>query len=348
MQEPLSRRRKLILGAMVFIGVLLISSTFYFYQVLFSPNTFYEGEERGIYIESGSSFKKVLDDLSKQEIINDRISFAFVSKILGYQELVKGGYYTIPPKVSNMYLVRKLRSGEQTPIRVTFNNVRTKDDLIEKVSPYLELEVKTLDSLLNDKSFCESLGFSQETILSLFLPDTYEFYWNVSVESFFSKFKGYYLDYWSQERILKAEKLGLSPIEVSILASIVQAETQLNEEKPTIAGVYLNRIEREMPLQADPTVVYAVGDFEIKRVLNVHKEIDSPYNTYKNKGLPPGPINLPEKSSLDAVLNVEKHSYLYFCAKADFSGAHAFATNLSEHNRNARAYQRALNQRKIY
>jgi len=203
--------------------------------------------------------------------------------------------------------------------------------------------------LLNNKDFITELGFKKETVLCLFLPNTYEFYWSTDAKQFILRMNDEYKKFWNETRTKKAKEVNLTPIEVSILASIVQAEQgRFNDEKPTIAGLYINRLTQGIALQSDPTLVYAAGDFSIKRVLNVHKEINSPYNTYMYAGLTPGPINLPEISSIDAVLNYEKHDYLFMCAKDDFSGYHYFAKTASQHNVYAQRYHAALNGQKIY
>jgi UPF0755 protein len=250
--------------------------------------------------------------------------------------------------MSNLQLVRKLRSGQQTPVRVTFNTIRTQEDLAEKISANLEVSKEQFLELLQDSVYIRKFGFEEETIMSVFIPNTYEFWWDTSAEELFERMHKEYQIFWTDARKQKAQDLGLSQQEVSTLASIVQAESQKSDERPKIAGVYLNRLRIGMPLQADPTLVFAAGDFSIKRLTAKQMAIDSPYNTYKYAGLPPGPINLPDINSLDAVLNYEKHSYLYFCAKEDFSGYHSFAVGYDEHLSNARRYQRALNAANIY
>lgn len=299
-------------------------------------------------IPSNATFKMVSDSLYQNDVIQELVSFSFVSKVLGYQEDVKPGLYTIKPRMTNLQLIKLLRSGAQTPVKLTFNNVRTKEDLAEKITRNLEITPDHFMDLLSDSVNIRKFGFEEETIMAMFIPNTYEVWWNVSAESLFDRMYKEYDRFWTAERKEKANRMGLSQNEVATLASIVQAETQKADERPKVAGVYLNRLRINMALQADPTLVFAVGDFGIKRVLNVHKEIDSPYNTYKYTGLPPGPINLPEISALDAVLNAAEHNYLYFCAKDDFSGYHAFASNFDEHLSNARKYQNALNRAKIY
>ena len=330
-------------------SVLGISLTFYFYQVFFSANTLVESDQPYLLkIPSNSVYKNVVDQLYEERVINDAVSFGFVAKILGYQEAVKPGLYQIDPKMNNLQLVRMLRSGQQTPVRVTFNTIRTKEDLAEKISANLEVSKEQFLELLQDSVYIRKFGVEEETVMSLFIPNTYEFWWDTSAEELFERMHKEYQIFWTDARKQKAQDLGLSQQEVSTLASIVQAESQKSDERPKIAGVYLNRLRIGMPLQADPTLVFAAGDFSIKRLTAKQMAIDSPYNTYKYAGLPPGPINLPDINSLDAVLNFEKHSYLYFCAKEDFSGYHSFAVGYDEHLSNARRYQRALNAANIY
>ncbi|WP_439483753.1 endolytic transglycosylase MltG [Cyclobacterium plantarum] len=343
------KKKKYLLVGLVAFSVLLTSLSFYFYQAFFSPNTMVDREEPEVLeIYSGSSFSQVLDSLIARDIINEVVTFSFVAKIMKYQEAVKPGRYTIQPKMSNRELVTLLRSGRQSPVNITFNNIRLPEELAEKITTNLEMDKASFLALLEDKTFIEKYGFDTTNVMTMFIPNTYEVYWNLDPIDLFDRMYREYEKFWTEERKEKAEKLQMSPTEVATLASIVQAETNKSDERPLVAGVYINRLERNIPLQADPTLLFALGDFSIRRVLNVHKEVESPYNTYKYAGLPPGPINLPEISSLDAVLNYTDHNYLYFCAKADFSGYHAFATNLRDHMINARKYQNALNASKIY
>jgi len=345
----LEKRKKLLLILLVSFSVLAISMTFYFYQVFYSPNTLPETEQSYfLKIPTNSVFKNVVDQLYDDRVINDALSFSFVAKTLGYQDAVKPGLYKIDPKMNNLELVRMLRSGDQVPIKVTFNNIRTKEELAEKITANLEVTKDQFLYLLQDSVYIRKFDFEEEDLLSMFIPNTYELWWNTSPEGLFDRMYREYQAFWTEERKQKAQALGLTQKQVSTLASIVQAESQKADERPRIAGVYLNRLKIGMPLQADPTLVYATGDFTLKRILNVHKEIESPYNTYKYSGLPPGPINLPDINSLNAVLNAENHKYMYFCAKEDFSGYHAFAVTYNEHLANARRYQNALNAAKIF
>ncbi len=342
------KRNKFVVAFVIVFSVLVTGFVFYFYQVFFTENILVEKGDQTILISEEMSFKDLQDVVYEQGIVNDMLSFSFVAKILDYQENMKPGLYLLEKDMTNLQAIRMLRAGIQTPTRVTFNNVRLKSDLASKITARLQADSTKFLSLLNNDSLISSYGFTDENIMSMFIPNTYEMYYTTSEEGIFERMHTEYEKFWTEERKRKAQKIGLSLQDVSILASIVQAESIKADERPTIAGVYLNRLERGIALQADPALVYAMGDFSIKRVLNVHKEVESPYNLYKYRGLPPGPINLPEINSIDAVLNADNHKYIYFCAKSDFSGYHAFATTLAEHNRNAREYQNALNKARIY
>ena len=238
-----------------------------------------------------------------------------------------------------------LRGGLQTPVKVTFNNMRDVKMLAGRISQQIEADSLSIVSLLSNSDSLNAMGFNAKTIPALFLPNTYEFYWNTTAGQFVDKMRREYDKFWNEERRNKAKAVGLTPVEVSTLASIVDKETNKTDEMARIAGVYLNRLRDGWLLQADPTLVFALGDFELKRVLNVHKEVESPYNTYKYPGLPPGPICIPSLAAINAVLSPEKHHYYYFCAKEDFSGYHNFAKTLAEHNKNAQKYQKELNKR---
>ena len=241
----------------------------------------------------------------------------------------------------------KLARGGQTPVRVTFNNVRTIDQLAGRIVEQLCFSKDDLLALLQNDSVCADLGFTQATLPALFLPDTYEFYWTVTPEEFLQKMKREYRRYWMGPREEQAQAWGLTPVEVATLASIVEEETNKPDEMGTVAGLYMNRLRKGMPLQADPTVKFACGDFSLRRILKAHLAIESPYNTYRVTGLPPGPIRIASKQALDAVLNHRPNDYIYMCAREDFSGYHNFAVTWSEHQRNAARYQRELNRRGI-
>lgn len=333
-------KKKLI--AFLVISILGISFTFYGYQILFTPNFLLESQGgRILEIKEGDSFKTVQKKLYDGRIINDLVSFSFIAKLSGYSEHPVSGRYLIKPKMSNLEVLKMLRAGHKNPVKVTFNTARQLDDLSQKITKNLaitpaEFRIAALDFAAKDPDFDEN------TIIAMFIPNTYEFYNNISPEDLITKLHREYQKFWNESRLEKAKKLNLSPIEVSTLASIVQAESVRSDEAPVIAGLYLNRLKEGMPLQADPTLVFASGDFSLKRVLNQHKETDSPYNTYKYKGLPPGPINLTEIRSIDAVLNYKSSDYLYMCASEDFSGRHNFTSDYNIHIANARKYQKAL------
>ncbi|UZR93491.1 endolytic transglycosylase MltG [Chondrinema litorale] len=336
--------------AALFIGfsLIIIMMSVYFYQVFFNPNLLITQEKAVLYIPENADINQVIDSLKKHKYLEDVVSFGFVSKVLDYQENIKPGRYILTKKMTNLQAIRHLRSGVQEPVRVTFNNIRLKEDLAKKICKNVIATEDQFMELLNNPEYVSKFGFDTTTIISMFIPNTYEMYWTSTAEDIFSRMKNEYDKFWDDERTAKASELGLTPLQVSILASIVQAETVKNDEKPVVAGLYLNRLERNMLLESDPTVVFALRDFGMKRVLKRHLETDSPYNTYKNLGLPPGPINLPEPSTLEAVLNYEHHNYIYMCAKEDFSGYHRFASNYRQHINNARKYQQALNRRGVY
>lgn len=337
------KKRKLLAGFIITFAVILSSVSFYAYQIVNVPNILVDMNDSYLYIPGNASFKSVQDSLFKKRMVKDPISFSFLSKLMNYDKQVKPGKYLLKSGMNNLEAIRQLRSGHQEPVNITFNNIRFLDDLARVICRNIEITPDRFNEALDDFISVNSEGFSEQTAIAMFIPNTYEVYWNISAEDLIKRMHNEYTRFWNEERLAKAGEIGLSPIEVSTLASIVQAEQLVYpQERPTIAGLYLNRLKIGMKLDSDPTLVYALGDFSIKRVLNVHKEIDSPYNTYKNGGLPPGPINMPEISSIDAVLNYEDHNFLYMVAKEDFSGYHRFATNLRDHINNANRYQRQL------
>lgn len=260
-------------------------------------------------------------------------------------EYMQPGRYVVKPSSSSVYVARMLNNGWQTPTRLVLSGtMRRKGDIARKIGNQMMVDSAEVASALNDDALLAKFGFNSVNVFSLFIPDTYEMYWTASVEEILQKQKDAYDAFWTPENVAKAEKLGLTKEEVSIVASIVKGETNYEPEMPSVAGVYLNRLRIGMLLQADPTVAYCF-DYEPNRILLKHLQVDSPYNTYKYSGLPPGPIAVPTKACLEAVLNPDPHDYLFFCANSDFSGTHKFATTLTEHIRNAREFQAALNRR---
>jgi len=350
--NPIPKRKrkeksKLVPSLIVLFLFLFVSFSYYAYQIVYTANVDTKDQDTYVLIPTGATYKQALDSVEATGVIIDKLSLRFMAKLMDYDELVKPGRYKLENGWGNRQLLGVLRLGEQTPVKLTFNNIRLRSQLAAKLATELEAGETEIDSLLKDPAYLASLGFDTTTVVSMFIPNTYEVYWTTTAPELMARMKQEYDKFWTAERKAKAAKLGLTQQQVSTLASIVQAETIKNDEKPRVAGVYLNRLQKGMLLQADPTVVFAVGDFSIRRVLNVHLRHDSPYNTYRYKGLPPGPINMPHISSIDAVLNPEPHNYIYFCAKEDFSGYHSFAVTQAEHLANARRYQRALTERNI-
>jgi len=301
-----------------------------------------------IFLPTGADFNALNDTLDRSQILRSRRSFLITSRLKSFGKSVKPGSYIIEPGMSNNSLVNMFRSGRQAPVNVTFNNVRTLGELSGKIGKQIEADSASLAAFLSDESNYGEDGFNVRTVISVFIPDTYQLYWSVDARGFYRRMLKEYRDYWNEERTALAESHGLTPAEVSVLASIVDEEASKEDEKPRIAGLYINRLRTGMPLQADPTIKFAVNDFSLRRVLNRHLEVDSPYNTYKYAGLPPGPIRCPSRSGLDAVLNAENHEFLFMVAKPDLSGYHHFSRTLAEHNRYAASYRRELNRRRIY
>lgn len=335
------RPSKKLIFFLVF-SVLFISFVYYGYQVCYTPNILVDKASRPIVIPRGATFRDVQTMLDKGKYIDDVVSFSFLAKLMDYDEQVKPGRYLLVSNLNNLEAIRILRAGIQEPVNVTFNNVRLVKDLAEKITKNLNMSPAEFEAAVIRFAMNNSYGFNKDNVLCMFIPNTYEVYFNVSPEDLIARMHEEYDKFWNDERKAKANAAGLTPIEVSILASIVQAESVKHEEAPIIAGLYINRLKKDIPLQADPTLKFAVGDFSLKRILNEHKEIDSPYNTYRYRGLPPGPVNMPEISSLEAVLNYTKSDYLYMCAKEDFSGSHNFTSSYRQHMNNAIRYQRAL------
>jgi len=339
--------KKKILIPLIIFSTILTTGSVYTYQMLYAPNFLINSKDKFIIVDDETDFNGLIKKLEEDTLINDILSFSFLSKLMEYQENIKIGAYKVKMNMSNYDMISMLRSGNQTPIKITFSYARKIDDLSEKITNKLKMSKEDLLNYLND-NIKKYNGFKQTDIISIFLPDTYEVYWNISPKSLVDRMYSEYKKFWNNERIVKLENINLNKKEAIVLASIVASETKMLDEAYIIAGLYLNRLKKNMRLHADPTLVFAANDFTIRRVLNKHKKIKSPYNTYIHKGLPPGPIRLTSKQYIDAVLNYEKHEYIYMCAKEDFSGYHSFATNLKDHNRNARKFQIALNQKQIY
>jgi UPF0755 protein len=301
-----------------------------------------------LYIPSNSSIEEVVELLLSAKIVNKPDKFLRHLKLSEYST-PKGGRYVIQKNMTYRKLVNMLCLGQQTPVNLVISgSIRTKHKLAGILSKQIEADSLSLLKIFDDSAFLKGLGFTPSNSILLFMPNTYNVYWNRDAKQLFKDMKKEYDRYWSANRLAKLELLGLTREEAMILASIIVEESSKYDELPNIAGVYINRLRRNMPLQADPTVKYTLNDFSLRRVLTVHTQCDSPYNTYKYKGLPPGPICIPEQRAVDAVLNYGRHDYLYFCARDDLSGYHVFAKTLQQHNQNANAYRNALNRRKIF
>jgi UPF0755 protein len=342
---------KKILLAILVIG-LVVAAFFanFVYKAMLKPNTAFNNEEAYIYIPTNASYDEVRGQL--EPILNDIDSFDDLAEQKKYTTNIKAGRYVIKKGMTNNDIINSIRSNN-LPIKLSFNNQVSLEKLAGRVSEVIEADSLSILKAMNDKVFLSENNFNEATALGMYLPNSYEFFWNTSAEKFRDRMLIEYQRFWNETRVKKAEAIGLSPNQVIALASIVHEESKQASEQPRIAGVYINRLKIGMPLQADPTLkfaAYKLPQYEntvIKRVLNVHKDIDSPYNTYKNLGLPPGLIAMPDISAIEAVLNYEKHNYLYFAADAKRLGFHKFAKTLSQHNANAREYQRYLSSQGI-
>ncbi len=337
--SSISRIQKILIG----IILLLVLVTVYFINIIYGSNT---NKDYSLYVRTGASFQEVLDSLQRNQVLNNQRNFEIVSKLLKYSQLVKPGHYVVKKGMSNMVLVKKLRAGNQDPVWVRFESKRTLQEIAHVIASNLELTENQLLEACLASDFLQRHGLTRETVISIFIPNTYRVYWNIKperlLEFFVNEYKKFFVKHQDQ-----LEKLGMTAIQISTLASIVEAETYQDSEKKRIAGVYYNRLKQNMRLQADPTVIFAIGDFTKTRVLRSDLEIDSPYNTYKIKGLPIGPINAPGIASLEAALYPENHHYIFFCAKPDFSGYHDFSSDYNDHLKQSRAYHEALNRLKI-
>jgi len=335
-----------------FILVLLIAASaaaYLLFQIVYKPNVWTpDGKNVSVYIPTKSNFNDVKQLLFEKGLIVHRNNFIWWAERKKYPELIKPGHYVIKNNISNDELVGLLRSGNQVPISVIFNNIRDVYQLAGVVSKQIEADSVSIINEIISAQTLSSTDLTIETISTIFIPNTYEFYWNTNAVGFVERMYEEYTGFWNVDRTTKADNLGMTISEVVTLASIVEKETNRVSEKPMIAGVYINRLNNNWRLQADPTLIYALNDYTIKRVLTVHTEFDSPYNTYIYGGLPPGPICIPSISSINAVLNNTNDGYFYFCAKDDMSGYHVFARSNAQHNRNARKYRNALNKMKIY
>ncbi|MBP5366647.1 MAG: endolytic transglycosylase MltG [Bacteroidales bacterium] len=339
-------KRKLIILSLV--AAIIIAAGVYALHVLYKPVVSIKNADKEyLYIPTGATFDEVCQLLELKGWLTDEVAFATMAEFMKYKDKVKAGRYEITDGMTARELVRRLRGGQQAPVNVTFNNIRLLPQLAGVVSHDIEADSAELLAAMTDEDAIAELGFNKYTIPAMFIPNTYQFMWNTSGEKWMSRMNTEYKKFWNEERLHKADSIGFTPIEVSIVASIVEEETNLKDEYPIVAGLYLNRLRKGMKLQACPTIKYTIGDFTVRRVIDAYTRIDSPYNTYMYKGLPPGPIRIPSIVCIDAVLNATNHDYLFMCAKTDGPG-NTFARTYAEHSRNAKKYQEYLNKRNIY
>ncbi len=347
----MKRRTKIITGILGLFLLLLISLGIYLYityKSVFIDRAGTHSQPVYLYIPSSSGYRALCDSLFSKGVVSDTVLFHRTARAKKLPENIHPGHYRIPPDITLNRLVNTLRSGSQTPVNVTFNNIRMIEEMARSAGNQLQIDSAEIMEAVNDQALWEELLGHTPDPLAFFIPNTYEFYWTTSARGFIRRMHREHQSFWNETRRRKAEQTGLTPHKVATLASIVQEETNKVSEMARIAGVFINRLERNMKLQADPTLKYAAGDWSIRRVLNKHKTIPSPYNTYMHPGLPPGPISMPEPIAIDKVLNYENHSYLFFVASASRPGYHEFSKTLREHNNKSRAYHRHLNRQRIY
>lgn len=333
--------------ALIFIALSVILSMFVFsgYQYVFESNILVGKEDRRICIPEGMDFDGLLKNLTAEEVVHEPLSFAFLSKIMKYRDNVKPGCYLLKQNMTNIEAIRILRSGNQIEEKLTFSNARFITDIAGKLTENNKGDSIKMAAMLLDPAIAQKYGFTKETFMAMFIPNTYYVYWSFDETKVLDRMKNEYDKFWTEDRKAKAKALNLTQVQVSTLASIVQNESLSKQEQPKVAGLYLNRLKEGMMLQADPTVKFALRDFSIKRILYGHLEVDSPYNTYKYVGLPPGPISMPNAGAIDAVLNYEKHNYFYMCSIGDGTEAHNFSTDFKGHRENIKIYAKNLKAR---
>ncbi|TFF33608.1 endolytic transglycosylase MltG [Mucilaginibacter psychrotolerans] len=337
--------KKFIIALVVIIIVSLAGTGVFYYLRYFGPNV--SDKQEYLYIHTGAGFDEVYKTIREQGIVNDTATFIKAAHDMNYTTRVKPGKYKLTAGMSNRNFINMLKAGNQEPVKLAIHNIRLKAQFAGFLAKKLEPDSVSFLRLLDSAAFVDKYGFTTDNVFTMFIPNSYQSYWNTTPDKFFTKMYANYQKFWTAERKAKADALNLTPVQVTVLASIVDAEASHDDEMPTIAGLYLNRLKGSIKLESDPTVIFAVNDFTIKRVLRRDLMKDSPYNTYMYKGLPPGPIMMPSINAIDAVLNYQKNNYLFMCAKEDFSGYHNFADNETQHRINARKFQQALNDRNI-
>ena len=330
----------------VLIICILVALSWCYYRITGKASYNVDGDAPiSLYVYPGDDWGAVASKLAETASVRHKKDLALIG-LLG--DKPRAGHYLVSPDETTMGLYRMVARGLQAPVRITFTTTREVGQLWRRLSDQLMCDSTDIASAMTDRDLLDSLDVRDSTLAFHLIPNTYEVYWTDSARSIVRRLARESKAFWSEERLAKASALEMTPMEVTTLASIINEESAKRDEYPVIAGLYLNRLKQGIPLQSDPTVLFAIGDRSIRRVLHKHLEVESPYNTYLYKGLPPGPIRIPSADAIDAVLSPAKHDYIYMCAKEDFSGYHNFAASYSEHMRNARAYATALNERNIH
>ncbi|MEG1685524.1 MAG: endolytic transglycosylase MltG [Bacteroides sp.] len=341
-----TKGNKILISSLIAISAIICITAVLCYYFLFS-HSFKLSENAYVYIDQNDNLDSVYNKVEKAVEPFSICGFKSLVRFSDYDKNIHTGRYAIRPNDDMYHVFHRISLGRQEPVDLSFNNVRTRGKLANIIGKQLMADSAEIANKLFDSVFCAGMGYSEETIVCLFIPNTYEVYWDVSVDDFFKRMQKEQKAFWTTERLNKAKEIGLTPEQVITMASIVEEETNNNTEKPMVAGLYMNRYNKRMLLQADPTVKFGLQEFGLKRILKNHLTVDSPYNTYKHIGLPPGPIRIPSIKGIESVLNYTKHNYIYMCAKEDFSGTHNFAANYPEHQANARKYWIELNKRNI-
>lgn len=342
-----SKNKKNIIRLLVVLIVICAAGVGFLYYTLFTPH-FFPTKVAYIYVDRDDTPDSIFYKIQQSGHPKSMSGFKLMAKFRDLNDIIRTGKYAIKPNDNAFQLFNRVARGFKEPVNLTVGSVRTVNQLARNLSRQLMIDSTEIAQLIHDSLFQKPLGYNDQTISSLFIPDTYQVYWDISANDLLNRLKKEHDIFWNSERLTLAKSLGMTPEEVTTLASIVEEETNNNQEKPMVAGLYINRLRRGIPLQADPTVKFALQDFGLRRINKEHLKTDSPYNTYLYAGLPPGPIRIPSKKGIESVLNYTPHDYIYMCAKEDFSGTHNFATNLNDHMANARKYWNALNQRKIF
>lgn len=344
----MKKKKKTILLSIIAIVILLciaVGGTGYY--LLFAPQ-FHPEKTVYVYVDRDDTADSIYNKIKQTGRVNRFTGFQWMAKYKDFSRNIHTGRYAIRPNDNVYHVYSRFSRGYQEPINLTIGSVRTLDRLARSIGKQLMIDSAEIATQMFDTTFQSKLGYNNATLSCLFIPETYQVYWDMSVDELFRRMQQEHERFWNQDRLAQATTLGMTQEEICTLASIVEEETNNNEEKPMVAGLYINRLQKDMPLQADPTIKFALQDFGLRRITNEHLKVNSPYNTYLNTGLPPGPIRIPSKKGIESVLNYTKHNYIYMCAKEDFSGTHNFASNYADHMANARKYWKALNERKIF